>query len=195
MLRRRFRCSRGIRTSGAPDTATPQQKFPVMVSLNTMKIDSGTTIVSAPDQQDGELMISLPQGMTSILIEVDLVAPQMTATDGVLTKTDRANSGSEFDDGDISNAGRERAVGVEPIFATLTYNGAFLATIQRDVTVAAQQVADLKLTSAAPPMVTAPKPVEGPRSVRSPDAMKPNPCLVPESGTPLGVEGNGSAAG
>ena len=48
-----------------------------MVSLNTTKIDSGTTIVSAPDQQNGELMISLPQGMTSILIEVDLVAPIM----------------------------------------------------------------------------------------------------------------------
>lgn len=119
----------------APNTVKPQDKFPVMVSLNTVKLDSGTKIVSATNQQDGQVMVSLPAGMTSILIAVSVVAPQMTSVDGVTTQNieltaDQDSSTAVFQ----FEAGGDP--GVEPMFATMTYNGASLATIRRDVTVA-----------------------------------------------------------
>jgi len=118
----------------APNTVKPEAKFSVMVSLNTAKLDSGTKIVSAANQQDGQVVVSLPPGMTSILIAVSVVAPQMTSVDGVTTQnieltSDQDSSSAVFQ----FQAGTD--AGVEPIFATMTYNGASLATIRRDVTV------------------------------------------------------------
>jgi len=142
----------------APNTVTPQQKFPVMVSLNTSKVDSGTKIVSAAKQQDGEVVVSMPDGMTSILISVSLVAPQMTSMDGNSTQNieltrDQDSSTAVFQ----MQAGTDP--GVEPIFATMMYNGAFLASVRRDVTVAVQGGAANMVTTAAPaPVGSAPTP-------------------------------------
>jgi TPR repeat protein len=151
------------------DTVAPMQTFPVMVSLNLNKLDASTKIVSATNAENGMLMVVMPEGMTSILIEVSLVAAQMTATDGKLIKTiemrrDQDSTTAVFQ----MQAGSEP--GVEPIFATLTYNGDFLATIEKDVTVAgtaAVQPSPMRLTAvtpalptpAGPPILGAPAPV------------------------------------
>lgn len=143
----------------APNTVKPAQKFPVMVSLNTQKLDSGTTIVSAADEKDGQLMIAIPAGMTSILIDVNLVSPQMTSVDGVLSKTieltvDKDSTTAVFS----MQAGT--APGVEPMFATMSYNGAFLATIRRDVMVAVSGSPPTILTTILPPL-----PLPGPTPI------------------------------
>ena len=120
----------------APNTVTPQQKFPVMVSLNTAKLDAGTTVVSAANQQDGAVMVSMPAGMTSILISVSLVAPQMTSVDGNSTQNIELTLNQDSSTAVFQmQAGTDP--GVESMFATMTYNGAFLASLRRDVTVAA----------------------------------------------------------
>ena len=149
----------------APNSVTPLQKFPVMISLNTTKLDSGTAIVSAASQKDGELLVSLPSGMTSILIAVNVVAPQMTSVDGLSTQ----NIELTVDQDSTTAVFQMQAgvtPGVEPIFATMTYNGAFLATIRRDVTVAGAgggvQLAAVPpapvVSAPAPPVVTSPAP-------------------------------------
>ncbi len=132
----------------APNTVVPQQRFSVLVSLNTIQFDSGTKIVSAANQQDGKVMVSMPTGMTSIMISVSVVAPQMTLADGKSMQDmeltlDQDSTTAVFQ----MQAGADP--GVEPIFATMTYNGAFLATIRRDVTVAVPG-APVQVATAAP---------------------------------------------
>ena len=142
----------------APNTVAPLQKFPVMVSLNTSKLDSGTKVVSAVKQQDGQVLVSMPSGMTSILIAVSVVAPQMTSVDGNSTQNieltlDQDSSTAVFQ----MQAGTE--AGVESIFATMMYNGAFLASLRRDVTVGAQgRAANLSTASSQAQVVISPTP-------------------------------------
>lgn len=139
----------------APNSVVPQQKFSVLVSLNTAKFDAGTKIVSAANQQDGMVMVSVPSGMTSVLISVNVVAPQMTSLDGVSTQNieltlDQDSTTAVFQ----FQAGVD--AGVEPIFATMTYNGAFLATIRRDVTVTVPGAPTRLATNAPAPVAPPP---------------------------------------
>ena len=160
----------------APPTVTPLQRFPVMVSLNTTQFDTRTVVVSG-GQPNGEITISLPPGITAVQIGVTLIAPAMTSVDGVYSQNieltrDQDSTTAVFQ----LQAGS--AAGTSPVLATLTYNGAFLAQIRRDVTVGDAVVASappvVSPPSLAPKIVTLLPPV-------TPQPVAPQPCVEPSN--------------
>lgn len=121
----------------APDSVTPQQEFAVNVSLNALQFDQNTQILSG-QQQNGQLQITLPQGMTQMPIQVDLIAPGMTFING-----DTNSSSLILDAGQPNStpaifhlrAGSAPASGV--IMATLSYHQNFIAQLERPITIVA----------------------------------------------------------
>ncbi len=149
----------------APDSVPVQQEFAVNVSLNSIAFDANTQILSG-QQKDGQLQIQLPLGMSTMPIQVDLIAPGMTFTDG-------SNSGTLILDANKPDStpavfhlrsGSTPANGV--LLATLSYHQNFIAQLERKITVAAQPTTDsapqvvTSLPAVTPPIVSAPVPAQ-----------------------------------
>ena len=147
----------------APDSVPVQQDFAVNVSLNSIAFDANTQILSG-QQKDGQLQIQLPLGMSTMPIQVDLIAPGMTFTDG-------SNSGTLILDATKSDStpavfhlrsGSMPANGV--LLATLSYHQNFIAQLERKITVVAQPTTDstppvvASLPPTPPPIVSTPAP-------------------------------------
>ena len=130
----------------APPSVQPLQKFPVMVSLNASQFDKNTVVVSG-GQSDGQVQITLPAGITAVQIGVNLIAPAMTSVDGLYTQNIELTKDQDSTTA-IFQLQAGAAASTSPILATLTYNGAFLAEIRRDVL-----VADVATSAAPAPVV------------------------------------------
>jgi TPR repeat protein len=120
----------------APDSVPVQQEFAVNVSLNAIAFDAKTQILSG-QQDNGKLQITLPEGMTTMPIQVDLIAPGMTFVDG-------SNTGTITLDSTLPNStpavfhlrsGTAPADGV--LLATLSYHQIFIAQLERTIAVVA----------------------------------------------------------
>jgi TPR repeat protein len=132
----------------APPSVAPGAQFPVSVSLNSVKLDQGTSIVSG-DAGNGQLSIPFPDGMTSILIVVTLMPSKMTIVDGVYQRTIELTKTQDTLPA-VFMLQANSDPGPSTIFATLSYNGAPIGMIRRDVNVAVAQAAPT--TGAAVPM-------------------------------------------
>ncbi len=149
----------------APDSVPVQQEFAVNVSLNSIAFDANTQILSG-NQQNGQLQIQLPLGMSSMPIQVDLIAPGMSFVDG-------SNSGTLILDAtkpDSTPAVFHLRSGAAPadgvLLATLSYHQNFIAQLERKISVVAQSTTDsVPVISSTPPptpapIVSAPAPVQ-----------------------------------
>jgi TPR repeat protein len=148
----------------APPSVAPGAQFPVSVSLNSAKLDQGTSIVSG-DNGSGQLSIPFPDGMTSIQIVVTLMPSKMTIVDGVYQRTIELTKTQDTLPA-IFMLQANSDPGPSTIFATMSYNGAPIGMIRRDVTVAAAQTAPTtgavvplkQMAVIAPPAVGVPVP-------------------------------------
>jgi TPR repeat protein len=155
----------------APDSVPVQQEFAVNVSLNAIAFDDKTQILSG-QQDNGQLQISLPAGMTTMPIQVDLIAPGMTFVDGSNTGTITLDSTQPNSTPAIFHlrSGTAPAAGV--LLATLSYHQIFIAQLQRTISVVATTAdaaspAVTSLTSAITPEQNPAAPPPGPATTRS----------------------------
>ena len=165
----------------APDSVTTQQQFSVDVSLDTSSFDDKTKIASGVND-NGQLQFTLPTGMTSMPIQVDLIAPGMTFING------DTNSGTltlDANSPDSTPATFHLQAGTSPatitIRANLSYHQQFIAQITRSIAVTATAAA------VQPPIVTlpAPTPATGDTARGSSEPLQPrNLTLLPLPGTP-----------
>ena len=120
----------------APDSVAVQQEFAVSVSLNAIQFDNKTQILRG-QQEKGKLQITLPAGMTSMPIQVDLIAPGMTFTDGSNTATLILDANQDNSTPAVFHvrAGAAPAGGV--LLATLSYHQIFLAQLERPIAIIA----------------------------------------------------------
>ena len=143
----------------APGSVMPLQKFPVMVSLNAVQFDKSTVVVSG-GQAGGAVSIALPPGVSAVQIGVTVIAPSMTSVDGVYAQNVELTENQDSTSA-IFQLQAGATAGSSPILATLTYNGAFLAEIRRNVLIAAgvDAVTAPVVSAPAPPLVglSAPK--------------------------------------
>ena len=142
----------------APDSVATQQQFSVEVSLNSIQFDANTQILSG-QQDNGKLQITLPDGMTQMPIQVDLIAPGMTFVNGdtntstlTLDSTKPNSTPATFH----LRAGSAPASGV--IMATLSYHQNFIAQLERPIAIVATTSTPAPITDAAPPVITQPAP-------------------------------------
>jgi TPR repeat protein len=153
----------------APDTVPVAQEFAVNVSLNAFQFDNKTQIISG-QQDNGQLQISLPEGMTTMPIQVDLIAPGMTFTDGTNSATLTLDSTQPNSLPAVFHLRSGSAPASSMLIASLSYHQNAIAQLARPiVTVAA--------TSDAPPVpqppivtLTPPAPITGPPSPATNDA-------------------------
>jgi TPR repeat protein len=154
----------------APPTVPVQHEFTVNASLDAKSLGGNTQILSG-QQQDGQLQITLPLGMTTMPIQVDLIAPGMTFVDGTSTGTieldsTKPNSSvAQFKLRAGSNTGK--AV----LLATLSYHQNFIAELETDITVVAGDA-------------TGPAPVIAPGAPVVTDSPAPNVGAQPNNTTP-----------
>ena len=120
----------------APDTVPIEQIFAVNVSLNAIQFDTKTQILTG-QQDNGKLEITLPAGMTTMPIQVDLIAPGMTFVDGSNTGTITLDSSQDNSIPAVFHlrAGSNAASGV--LLATLSYHQIFIAQLERTIAVVA----------------------------------------------------------
>ena len=120
----------------APDAVPTQQVFAVNVSLNAIQFDTKTQILSG-QQDNGKLQITLPAGMTTMPIQVDLIAPGMTFVDGSNTGTITLDSSQDNSIPAVFHlrAGANAANGM--LLATLSYHQIFIAQLERTIAVVA----------------------------------------------------------
>ena len=118
----------------APDSVPTQQEFAVNISLNTIQFDTKTQILSG-QQDNGKLQITLPAGMSTMPIQVDLIAPGMTFVDGSNTGvlTLDANQNNSIPAIFHLRSGSTPANGV--LLATLSYHQIFIAQLERSIVV------------------------------------------------------------
>ena len=147
----------------APDTVPTQQEFAVNVSLNAVQFDAKTQTLSG-QQDNGKLQITLPAGMSTLPIQVDLIAPGMTFVDG-------SNTGTIILDANRDNStpaifhlrsGSAPANGV--LLATLSYHQNFIAQLERAIVITASNTSAANTTNpaAAPLTKIAPVPPSPP---------------------------------
>jgi TPR repeat protein len=120
----------------APDSVEVQQEFAVNVSLNTIQFDNNTQILSG-QQENGKLQITLPAGMTSMPIQVDLIAPGMTFTDGSNTATLLLDKNQDNSTPAVFHVRAGAAPASDVLLATLSYHQIFLAQLERSIEIAA----------------------------------------------------------
>jgi TPR repeat protein len=121
----------------APDTVAPLQSFTVQVSLNTIQFDTSTQILNGA-QDHGQLQFTLPEGLTSMPIDVALIAPGMTFAPGTTNTAtlvlDASNANSTPATFQVQAPSAPRAT---KLIATLSYHQTFLAQIARNITITA----------------------------------------------------------
>jgi TPR repeat protein len=150
----------------APDSVPVQQEFAVNVSLNAIDFDNKTQILSG-QQDNGKLQITLPAGMTTMPIQVDLIAPGMTFVDGsntgmiTLDSTQLNSTPAIFH----LRAGTAPADGV--LLATLSYHQIFIAQLERPITIVS---ASADTSNLAPTQPSAPIPTPQPDSPATQDS-------------------------
>jgi TPR repeat protein len=118
----------------APDSVPVQQEFAVNVSLNAIAFDAKTQILSG-QQDNGKLQITLPAGMTTMPIQVDLIAPGMTFVNGSNTGTITLDSTQPNSTPAVFHlrSGTAPADGV--LLATLSYHQIFIAQLERQIAI------------------------------------------------------------
>ena len=121
----------------APDTVAPLQIFTVQVSLNTVQFDNNTQVLNVP-QSNGRLQFTLPEGLSSMPVDVALIAPGMTfvagSTNTATLTLDSARPNSTPATFQVQAPATTTAT---ELIATLTYHQTFLAQLARDITIAA----------------------------------------------------------
>jgi TPR repeat protein len=120
----------------APDTVAPLQDFAVQVSLNAFQFDTNTQILNG-DQDNGQLKIALPAGLSSMPIDVALIAPGMIFTDGTNTGTLTLDATNPNSVPAIFHVRAPAAPKATQLIATLTYHQTFLAQLARNITITA----------------------------------------------------------
>lgn len=147
----------------APDTVAPQQQFEVDVSLNAIQYDQNTQVLSGQqDAANGMLQITLPDGMTSMPIQVDLILPS-----GITFANGSNNSSTLTLDSTKPNstvaifnviAGSAPVSGL--IRATLSYHQNFIAQIGRPIAVVAAPTSPTTTTITPAPVSSQPPPAK-----------------------------------
>ncbi len=120
----------------APDSVAVGQTFAVDVSLDATQLDTGTKIVTG-NQDNGKLKITLPQGMTTMPIQVTLIAPGMTFTNGSNTATLTLDATQDYSIPAQFNLQAGAAPVKSTLMAILMYHNNFLARLARPIVVAA----------------------------------------------------------
>ena len=144
----------------APPTVPVQQVFTVNVSLDAKSLGGNTQILSG-QQHDGQLQITLPLGMTSMPIQVDLIAPGMTFVDGKNTGTIELDSTKPNSSVAQFKLRTDSTTGKAVLLATLSYHQNFIAQLESDITVVAGQETGTApvIANVTPPNVGVPAPV------------------------------------
>jgi len=143
----------------APPTVTVQQEFTVNASLDAKSLGGNTQILSG-QQQDGQLQITLPLGMTTMPIQVDLIAPGMTFVDGTTTGTIELDATKPNSSVAQFKLRAGSTTGKAVLLATLSYHQNFIAELETDVTVVAGDATGTApiLASGAPVVSNTPPP-------------------------------------
>lgn len=141
----------------APDSVPALQDFAVQVSLNAFQFDTSTQILNG-DQDSGKLKIALPAGLTSLPIDVALIAPGMTFTDGSNTSTLTLDASNPNSTPAVFHVRAPAAPIATQLIATLTYHQTFLAQLARSITITAVST-DIASPAPQPPIVSLTPPV------------------------------------
>ncbi len=152
----------------APNSVPVGTAFAVDVSLDAARLDANTTIVTG-NQDNGKLKITLPQGMTTMPIQVTLIAPGMTFTDGSNTATLTLDSTQDYSIPAQFNLRTGAAPASTTLMAILMYHNNFLARLSRPIAVTA---ANASTPAVTPPNVGVAAPL-----------MEPNRAMEPVSKT------------
>ena len=120
----------------APDTVPPLQTFAVQVSLNSFAFDANTTIMNG-QQSNGQLQITLPDGLTSLPIQVDLIAPGMTFVDGSNTGTLTLTAAQTDSLPVLFNLRAGAAPASTFLIATLSYHSTIIGQLRRPIAIVA----------------------------------------------------------
>lgn len=164
----------------APDSVPVGQTFAVDVSLDNVQLDAKTKIVTG-NQDNGKLKITLPQGMTTMPIQVTLIAPGMTFPDGSNTATLTLDSTQDYSMPAQFNLQAGTAPGSGTLMAILTYHNNFLARLARPIAVTSATEAG---TAVTPRTVGLDVPVQPNADTKL--AVLPSPAR-PAAGTPAVV--------
>jgi TPR repeat protein len=141
----------------APDSVPALQDFAVQVSLNAFQFDTSTQILNG-DQDSGKLKIALPAGLTSLPIDVALIAPGMTFTDGSNTSTLTLDASNPNSTPAVFHVRAPAVPIATQLIATLTYHQTFLAQLARSITITAVST-DIASPAPQPPIVSLTPPV------------------------------------